>query len=525
LKIPVSRGDFRTSRRRARHHRAARATVRATIMRLFGSQSQGDGKPTPGAPATWAVEELLALGAPLDVTLGVLAAASDDNQVVMHASVAAWIRLSEIRAAITALGHELDENEALDKLRAIRDVVFDGEKDDECIVDVNASAGFKMYIEQCERVIDHAASAVAQKGKKEKKVAKSLPAKLRAELLPNVEPPAPKSKARSNGNFLIKRDAFKAIIDALIADIRAPQTSLERVQEDLDTKVYAPTRPRLAAEATAARAETPTKSISTSRIAAPRAQSPAREWADVGQRVEREDAEDVLPTQAAEDVVSPTRRVFGTMAGVIGSVTSLFRRKSIGTGEVELTQPAQALGDTATPLEDEAFDDNDFAPQQTQYDYDEEDIMPTQVAPREPSPPRPTKRTAAAARLDKDAVPTDSDDEYDTIAIPRVAQAKKKPSGAQRAQVSTPVRPAPVPTMNIAAPSRPSSPVVSGAIKIRRRVHRWTEIEVDALKRGINVYGAGAWALILANNADILHNRTQVDLKDKYRNMQRGGQL
>jgi hypothetical protein len=524
LKIHVSLGDIRTSRRVARHRCDARATVRATLMRLFGSQSQGDGKPTPGAPATWAVEELLALGAPLDVTRGVLAAASDDNQVVMHASVAAWVRLSEIKAAITALGHELDENEALDKLRAIRDVVFDGEKDYECIVDVNASAGFKMYVEQCERVIDNAASAVAQKGKKGKKVAKSLPAKFRAELLPNVKPPASKSKARSNGNFLT-RDAFKKIIDALIADFRAPQTSLERVQEDLDTKVYAPARPRLAAEATAARAETPTKSMSPSRIAAPRAQSPAREWGDVGQRVEREDAEDVLLTQAAEDVVSPTRRVFGTMAGVIGSVTSLFRRKSIGTGEVELTQPAQALGDSATPLEDEAFDDDDFAPQQTQYDYDEEDIMPTQVAPREPSPPRPTKRTAAVARMDKDAAPTDSDDEYDTIAIPRVAQAKKKPSGAQRPQVSTPVRPAPIPTMNVAVPSRPSSPVVSGAIKIRRRVHRWTEIEVDALKRGINVYGAGAWALILANNADILHNRTQVDLKDKYRNMQRGGQL
>ena len=499
------------------------------MMRLFGSQTQGDGKSTPGAPATWAVEELLALGAPLDVMRGVLAAASDDNQVVMHASVAAWVRLSEIKAAITALGHEFDENEALDKLRAIRDVVYDGEKDDDaatpwCIVDVNASAGFKMYVEQCERVIDNAASAVAQKGKKGKKAAKSLPAKLRAELLPNVEPPASKSKARSKGNFLT-RDAFKKTIDALIADVRAPQTSLERVQEDLDAKVYAPTRPRLAAEATAARSETPTKSMSPSRIAAPRAQSPAREWGDVGQRVEREDTEDVLPTQAVEEVVSPTRRVFGTMAGVIGSVTSLFRRKSIGTGEVELTQPAQALGDSATPLEDEAFDDDDFAPQQTQYDYDEEDIMPTQVAPREPSPPRPTKRTAAVARMDKDAAPTDSDDEYDTIAIPRVAQAKKKPSGAQRPQVSTPVRPAPIPTMNVAVPSRPSSPVVSGAIKIRRRVHRWTEIEVDALKRGINVYGAGAWALILANNADILHNRTQVDLKDKYRNMQRGGQL
>ena len=486
------------------------------MMRLFGSHSRGDAGPTAGAAAVWAVEELLVLGAPMELTRGVLAAAAadDEDRVVMHPSIMSWIRLSEIKAGITASGRELEGKEALDKLREIRDVLYDEGKDDECIVDMETSAGFKMYVEQCERVIETEASVVALKGKKGQRISKTLPAKLRGELLPNVKlPPSSKLKARFRASSLT-RDAFKKTLDALIADVRMPQTSLERVQEDLDAKVYAPTRPRLTAGTPHARAETPTKAMATmaTRIAAPLAQSPAREWGDVGQRHQQEDVEDVQPTQVGDDVVSPTRRYLGTLAGYVKDFKDVvFRRKSSGANDVELTQPAQALGDTATQPQDEMFDDDDFAPQQTQYDDEEDDIMPTQVAPREPSPPqvvaskpsppRPAKRTRAAVQ-EEDTLATDSDDEYATIAIPRSAQ-----NIAQRP--------------NVAVSPRPSVPVGPGYRKVRRRVHRWTEPEVAALLRGVNIFGAGSWARILQEYANIFEvaQRSQVDLKDKYRNI------
>ena len=41
------------------------------------------------------------------------------------------------------------------------------------------------------------------------------------------------------------------------------------------------------------------------------------------------------------------------------------------------------------------------------------------------------------------------------------------------------------------------------------------------LKAGLFKYGPGSWAKILREHGDILVNRTQVDLKDKWRNMKR----
>lgn len=57
---------------------------------------------------------------------------------------------------------------------------------------------------------------------------------------------------------------------------------------------------------------------------------------------------------------------------------------------------------------------------------------------------------------------------------------------------------------------------------VKRRPNRWWgEQEVAALKLGLLKYGPGRWAKILRENNDILYNRTQVDLKDKWRNMRR----
>ncbi|XP_024029310.1 uncharacterized protein LOC21393956 isoform X1 [Morus notabilis] len=55
----------------------------------------------------------------------------------------------------------------------------------------------------------------------------------------------------------------------------------------------------------------------------------------------------------------------------------------------------------------------------------------------------------------------------------------------------------------------------------RRKVKRWTLLEEDTLRDGVQKYGKGNWKLILKLYSDIFEERTEVDLKDKWRNMTR----
>ncbi|KAL6955708.1 hypothetical protein U1Q18_020663 [Sarracenia purpurea var. burkii] len=55
----------------------------------------------------------------------------------------------------------------------------------------------------------------------------------------------------------------------------------------------------------------------------------------------------------------------------------------------------------------------------------------------------------------------------------------------------------------------------------RRMVKKWSTLEEDTLRIGVQKYGKGNWKLILNSYRDIFEERTQVDLKDKWRNMTR----
>nr|XP_023913427.1 uncharacterized protein LOC112025000 isoform X1 [Quercus suber] len=55
----------------------------------------------------------------------------------------------------------------------------------------------------------------------------------------------------------------------------------------------------------------------------------------------------------------------------------------------------------------------------------------------------------------------------------------------------------------------------------RRRLKRWSLLEEDTLRTGVQKYGKGNWKLILNSYRDIFDERTEVDLKDKWRNMTR----
>ncbi|KAA8550442.1 hypothetical protein F0562_002126 [Nyssa sinensis] len=55
----------------------------------------------------------------------------------------------------------------------------------------------------------------------------------------------------------------------------------------------------------------------------------------------------------------------------------------------------------------------------------------------------------------------------------------------------------------------------------RRKIKKWSQLEEDTLRTGVQKYGKGNWKLILNSYRDIFDERTEVDLKDKWRNMVR----
>ncbi|CAA6667530.1 unnamed protein product [Spirodela intermedia] len=55
----------------------------------------------------------------------------------------------------------------------------------------------------------------------------------------------------------------------------------------------------------------------------------------------------------------------------------------------------------------------------------------------------------------------------------------------------------------------------------RRKIKRWTPEEENALREAVQKYGTGRWKFILQCYPEIFEDRTEVDLKDKWRNMSR----
>lgn len=55
----------------------------------------------------------------------------------------------------------------------------------------------------------------------------------------------------------------------------------------------------------------------------------------------------------------------------------------------------------------------------------------------------------------------------------------------------------------------------------RRKKKKWSLEEEDALRKGVEQFGKGNWKLILKSNPGAFDERTEVDLKDKWRNMTR----
>ncbi|KAH7295305.1 hypothetical protein KP509_27G042100 [Ceratopteris richardii] len=55
----------------------------------------------------------------------------------------------------------------------------------------------------------------------------------------------------------------------------------------------------------------------------------------------------------------------------------------------------------------------------------------------------------------------------------------------------------------------------------RRKFKRWTVEEENILRKEVERYGKGVWKHILSKHRDVFEGRTEVDLKDKWRNIER----
>ncbi|KAH0453724.1 hypothetical protein IEQ34_018048 [Dendrobium chrysotoxum] len=83
-----------------------------------------------------------------------------------------------------------------------------------------------------------------------------------------------------------------------------------------------------------------------------------------------------------------------------------------------------------------------------------------------------------------------------------------------------------VPTEKLQSPNPTSSGnsltrFGKGKLIKRRAVKRWTQLEEHTLREAVAKYGKGNWKLILNRHPEIFGERTEVDLKDKWRNMAR----
>lgn len=56
-------------------------------------------------------------------------------------------------------------------------------------------------------------------------------------------------------------------------------------------------------------------------------------------------------------------------------------------------------------------------------------------------------------------------------------------------------------------------------LKTRRIGRRWSPLEENTLRAGVELYGKGNWKVILTADPDIFEGRSAVDLKDKWRNL------
>lgn len=234
------------------------------------------------------------------------------------------------------------------------------------------------------------------------------------------------------------------------------------------------------------------------------------------------------PAAKPVDVVaSPTRRLLGNMVSAVSRTLSwASRRKSVdGVG---------------TPVKSLKGKENDLSEAPSE-EEEEEDIMPTQVAYAPPSEEDEEEEPEEIEEEpeEEDAKMTQVDEELETpTATQRMDELPTQPVRVVPCEVAEevadddiedvePPLPSSPPSGSVAriraetplpiAPRQPPGP------KLHRRKIRWQPDEVLALEAGVARFGVGSWSNIHQAYSHTFerHNRSQVDLKDKWRNLEK----
>lgn len=99
--------------------------------------------------------------------------------------------------------------------------------------------------------------------------------------------------------------------------------------------------------------------------------------------------------------------------------------------------------------------------------------------------------------------------------------SRRSPSASRQLHLP----PIPSPQRTTSHPRKPvtgeSSFATGSGSKCRRQRKKWSDDEVEVLKKEVHKYGKGNWKMILNRNRDVFHGRTEVDMKDKWRNLEK----
>jgi len=137
-----------------------------------------------------------------------------------------------------------------------------------------------------------------------------------------------------------------------------------------------------------------------------------------------------------------------------------------------------------------------------------EDPLPALLRKPDGGVPGVVKRSLLDPHPSAQAQGWDEEDEIEESASPLTPSASKR------------IRLPPLHSPNRQPVASPVAIQVAG-MKQRRQMKKWSEEEVETLKREVQKYGKGRWKMILLKNKEVLQGRTEVDIKDKWRNLEK----
>ena len=448
----------------------------------------------------WTIEELASANVDESVLTSLLSAFAKTARSgeAFHERFRAHFRLRRARRAL-----ETSKMTLRDAIRALEACSAACYSANERVLELSSPATLR-YLEQCFAVT---VDALAEEGRKPKST-KSSVEKLHEELYVTLA----RGTGLTRSQFIMSTEYEEArptwrpknaqgvlgAVDAMLDEVRGEKTSLAVLQEDMVAS-----RPR----------EQPTSPVREE----PRAKttSPKRAWGDVGRAEPRKRravataADKPLPSRAAPITTPPMkspkprvadenvppappsagksplspveklRSTFGSIGAVVSRAMSWSRRFSLDTPP---KRQAEEEGEGEEEDEEE----------------EEEEIMPTQVIDGREMHVDDVPLTQLHIPASDD---DDDDDDIETHGTPGVRHARTPP----RANIHHP------------------GPVN----KLRRPKITWRQQEINALKKGVKKHGKGKWALIHSDYHHVFNilGRTQVDLKDKWRNLEKSGSV